>query len=122
MNVKQDCDKRNGQAKIHCNQLSIPYIEMVLHIQLFLPYKWIIDLKPMDRLNFRNPLNYKNLIKYTILLNFQMGYGHFSQRGKGLHLRQYSRAFIIDDNDKRAVFVSVDGAMVAHTIKRDVRE
>lgn len=49
-----------------------------------------------------------------------MGYGHFSQRGKGLHLRQYSRAFIIDDNDKRAVFVSVDGAMVAHTIKRDV--
>lgn len=51
-----------------------------------------------------------------------MGYGHFSQRGKGLHLRQYSRAFIIDDNDKRAVFVSVDGAMVAHTIKRDVSE
>lgn len=53
-------------------------------------------------------------------MHFQMGYGHFSQRGKGLHLRQYSRAFIIDDNVKRAAFVSVDGAMVAHTIKRDV--
>lgn len=59
---------------------------------------------------------------YILTGCFQMGYAHFSQRGKGLHLRQYSRAFIIDDNVKRAVFISVDGAMVAHTIKRDVSE
>lgn len=51
----------------------------------------------------------------------QMGYAHLSQRGKGLHLRQYSRAFIIqDDSGKRAAFISVDGAMQSYTIKRDV--
>lgn len=51
---------------------------------------------------------------------FQMGYAHISQRGSGLHLRQYSRAFIIENNSKRVAFVSVDGAMIAHTVKRDV--
>lgn len=49
-----------------------------------------------------------------------MGYAQVSQKGHGLHLRQYARAFIVDDNIKRVVFVSFDGAMIGHSIKRDV--
>lgn len=55
-----------------------------------------------------------------IIQYFQMGYAHLAQRGDGLHLRQYARAFIVEFNDNRVVFVSADGAMIAHTIKRDV--
>lgn len=49
-----------------------------------------------------------------------MGYAQLSQRGYGIHLRQFSRAFIFDDGEKRAVFVSVDAGMMAHAVKRDV--
>lgn len=49
-----------------------------------------------------------------------MGYAQVSQKGHGLHLRQYARAFIVDDNTNRVVFVSFDGAMVGHSVKRDV--
>lgn len=42
------------------------------------------------------------------------------QRGQGLHLRQFARTFIIDDGVKRVVFVSVDGAMISHAVRRDV--
>lgn len=49
-----------------------------------------------------------------------MGYAQVSQKGHGLHLRQYARAFIVDDGIKRVVFVSFDGAMVGHSVKRDV--
>lgn len=49
-----------------------------------------------------------------------MGYAQVTQKGHGLHLRQYARAFIVDDNTKRVVFVSFDGAMIGHTVKRDV--
>lgn len=49
-----------------------------------------------------------------------MGYAQMQQRGQGLHLRQFSRAFIVDDYTKRVVFVSVDGAMISHPLKRDV--
>lgn len=49
-----------------------------------------------------------------------MGYAQMQQRGQGLHLRQFSRAFIVDDDTKRVVFVSVDGAMISHPLKRDV--
>lgn len=51
-----------------------------------------------------------------------MGYAQVSQKGHGLHLRQYARAFIIDDNVKRVVFVSFDGAMIGHSVKRDVNQ
>lgn len=51
---------------------------------------------------------------------FQMGYANVKQRGQGLHLRQFSRAFVIDDEMNRVVFVSVDGAMISHAVKRDV--
>lgn len=49
-----------------------------------------------------------------------MGYAQMHQRGHGIHLRQYSRAFIVENNGKRAAFVAVDGAMISHPIKRDV--
>lgn len=49
-----------------------------------------------------------------------MGYANIKQRGQGLHLRQFARAFIVDDGIKRIVFVSVDGAMISHAVKRDV--
>ncbi|ETN60612.1 ceramidase [Anopheles darlingi] len=62
-----------------------------------------------------------------------MGYGEFSQRGQGIHLRQYARAFIFaeeddgsadndrpDDEGKRVVFVSADAGMMGHAVKREV--
>lgn len=49
-----------------------------------------------------------------------MGFAQMSQRGHGIHLRQFSRAFIVEDNDKRVVFVSIDGGMISHPIRRDV--
>ncbi|RZC32111.1 neutral ceramidase [Asbolus verrucosus] len=45
-----------------------------------------------------------------------MGYAKSSQKGCGIHLRQFSRAFIVDDDVKRAAFVSVDAAMMAHGV------
>lgn len=49
-----------------------------------------------------------------------MGYAHPPQRGNGLHLRQFSRAYIVDDGNKRVVYVAFDGSMVSHAVKRDV--
>ncbi|XP_053680554.1 neutral ceramidase-like [Anopheles nili] len=50
-----------------------------------------------------------------------MGYGEFSQRGQGIHLRQFARAFIFEDSDgSRVVFVSADAGMMGHAVKRDV--
>lgn len=50
-----------------------------------------------------------------------MGYANIEQQGEGIHLRQFSRAFIIEDEqENRVVFVSVDAAMMSHVIKRDV--
>ncbi|XP_039431133.1 neutral ceramidase [Culex pipiens pallens] len=50
-----------------------------------------------------------------------MGYAQLSQRGVGIHLRQYARAFIFEETPgRRAVFVSVDAGMMGHAVKRDV--
>lgn len=49
-----------------------------------------------------------------------MGYAKSSQKGMGLHLRQFARAFIIDDGETRMVFVSADIAMLGHGIKKEV--
>lgn len=53
-----------------------------------------------------------------------MGYAQLSQRGVGIHLRQYARAFIFEEPASspgtRAVFVSVDAGMMGHAVKRDV--
>lgn len=42
------------------------------------------------------------------------------QKGSGLHLRTFSRAFIIDDGVERFVFVSVDSAMIGNDIRQEV--
>ncbi|KAM0726433.1 Neutral ceramidase [Formica fusca] len=49
-----------------------------------------------------------------------MGYAKMDQKGNGLHLRTFSRAFIIDDGMERFVFVSVDSAMIGNDIRQEV--
>ncbi|XP_049537702.1 neutral ceramidase [Anopheles darlingi] len=50
-----------------------------------------------------------------------MGYAQITQRGTGIHLRQYARSYIVDDGSGgRFVFVSVDAGMMGHAVKRDV--
>ncbi|XP_050428136.1 neutral ceramidase [Adelges cooleyi] len=49
-----------------------------------------------------------------------MGYGKMDQRGMGIHLRQFSRAFIIEDGNSRIAFVSVDSAMLGDNMKIEV--
>lgn len=51
-----------------------------------------------------------------------MGYANLKQRGKGLHLRQFARTFIVEDQTthERIVFVSVDAAMMGHSVKEAV--
>lgn len=50
-----------------------------------------------------------------------MGYAQLSQKGEGIHLRQFSRAFIIEDErQSRVVFVSFDAGMVGNAVKRAV--
>lgn len=49
-----------------------------------------------------------------------MGYAQISQKGHGIHLRQFSRAFIIQEGNTRVVFVSVDAGMISHAVKTNV--
>ncbi|EFN86686.1 Neutral ceramidase [Harpegnathos saltator] len=49
-----------------------------------------------------------------------MGYAKIDQKGSGLHLRTFSRAFIIDDGVERFVFVSVDCGMIGNDIRQEV--
>uniref|UniRef100_A0A2M4BFF7 Neutral ceramidase n=2 Tax=Anopheles marajoara TaxID=58244 RepID=A0A2M4BFF7_9DIPT len=51
-----------------------------------------------------------------------MGYAQITQRGTGIHLRQYARSYIVDDGTDggRFVFVAVDAGMMGHAVKRDV--
>jgi len=44
------------------------------------------------------------------------------QSGEGIHLRQFSRAFLIEDSDStsRIAFVSIDSAMMGDQIKKEV--
>ncbi|XP_031838351.1 neutral ceramidase [Nomia melanderi] len=51
-----------------------------------------------------------------------MGYAKIDQKGSGLHLRTFSRAFIIDDGEERFVFVSVDSAMIGNGVRKTVLE
>ncbi|XP_076761609.1 neutral ceramidase [Xylocopa sonorina] len=51
-----------------------------------------------------------------------MGYAKIDQKGSGLHLRTYSRAYIIDDGEQRFVFVSVDSAMIGNGVRLTVIE
>lgn len=60
--------------------------------------------------------------EYVII--FQMGYAQHDQKGLGLHLRLYSRAFIIqtDESDasKPIVFVNLDAGMPSQILKTQV--
>ncbi|CAH2241580.1 jg3916 [Pararge aegeria aegeria] len=51
-----------------------------------------------------------------------MGYANLEQSGHGIHLRQFSRAFVLEDesNSTRFVFVSVDAAMMGIGVRREV--
>lgn len=51
-----------------------------------------------------------------------MGYAKGSQKSNGIHLRQYSRAYVIADNENqnRVVFVSVDACMISTLVKAQV--
>ncbi|XP_025992627.2 neutral ceramidase isoform X2 [Solenopsis invicta] len=49
-----------------------------------------------------------------------MGYAKLEQKGNGLHLRTFSRAYIIDDGAERFVFVNVDSGMMGHDIRQEV--
>lgn len=56
----------------------------------------------------------------TSLFHTQMGYGKMEQTGEGIHLRQFSRAFVIEDSTSRIAFVSIDSAMMGDHIRSDV--
>ena len=49
-----------------------------------------------------------------------MGYASPSPKTAGIHMRQYSRAFVIDDGTKRVVYVSVDCGMIDQIVKTEV--
>lgn len=49
-----------------------------------------------------------------------MGYAKMDQRGQGIHLRQFSRAFIIEDGHERFVFVTADVGMVGTGLRKAV--
>ena len=53
-------------------------------------------------------------------LQFQMGFAKSSQTTKGIHIRQYSRAFVFEQNNNRNVFVSADCAMMSQLVKKQV--
>ena len=53
-------------------------------------------------------------------LQFQMGFAKSSQTTKGIHIRQYSRAFVFEQNHNRNVFVSADCAMMSQLVKKQV--
>lgn len=49
-----------------------------------------------------------------------MGYASPAPENAGVHTRLYARTFIIDDNIKRVVFVSVDCGMLDQSVKTEV--
>ncbi|XP_031338052.1 neutral ceramidase-like [Photinus pyralis] len=49
-----------------------------------------------------------------------LGYANPFQKGTGLHLRQFARAFIIEEDNQRVVFVSVDAAMIGAGLRSKV--
>jgi len=55
----------------------------------------------------------------SVEVNF-MGYAVPNQRGSGIHLRLYARAFIMDDGSKRIVTVNMDCGMGSDVVKQRV--
>ena len=50
-----------------------------------------------------------------------MGYNAPDQVTAGIHMRQFARAFIIEDNSNRIVFVNVDCQSIDQIIKLEVK-
>ncbi|KAF5307298.1 hypothetical protein FQR65_LT07014 [Abscondita terminalis] len=53
---------------------------------------------------------------------FVLGYANPSQLGSGLHLRQYARSYVVEDETDRIAFVSIDSAMVGSALRLKVLE
>ena len=51
-----------------------------------------------------------------------MGYAKQGQNTKGIHIRQYSRAFVFEENGARNVFVSIDCGMMGQLVKMKVNQ
>ncbi|XP_052762808.1 neutral ceramidase B-like [Mya arenaria] len=50
-----------------------------------------------------------------------MGYANPAQTSRGIHLRQFSRAFIFEDNNKnRVVFINIDACMFSAGVKLEI--
>lgn len=50
-----------------------------------------------------------------------MGYANIKQTGKGIHTRQFARAFVIEDkHNSRVAFVTAETGMIGYGIKREV--
>ncbi|GIY01397.1 neutral ceramidase [Caerostris darwini] len=49
-----------------------------------------------------------------------MGYAQLGQRTAGIHLRQFSRAFVVDDGKSRILFISIDAGMTSQVIYLEV--
>ncbi|CAH2077088.1 unnamed protein product, partial [Iphiclides podalirius] len=49
-----------------------------------------------------------------------MGYAEFGQTGRGIHLRQFSRAFIFAKGDTRVVLVTADVMAIGIAVRREV--
>ena len=67
---------------------------------------------------------FQNQIKICRLFCFKMGYANPSQVTGGIHIRQFSRAYIIADVNKpedRVVFVSIDAGMQDQLVTLEVR-
>lgn len=54
-------------------------------------------------------------------MKFQMGYANPAQTSHGLHLRQFSRAFIIEDKaGTNVLFINIDACMFSQGLKLEV--
>ena len=51
---------------------------------------------------------------------FQMGYAKQGQKTKGIHIRQFSRAFVFEQGGERNVYVSADCGMMGQLVKTKV--
>ena len=50
-----------------------------------------------------------------------MGYANPEQKSAGIHQRQFCRAFVIGDSNKRVAFVSADAGMISQLVKIEVK-
>lgn len=50
-----------------------------------------------------------------------MGYANLGQKGHGIHLRQFARAFVLEQDGTRIVYVSIDAAMMGIGVRREVK-